>query len=96
MDPSGLEVYEWSEIGKLLRHLWLMVLLVLAFAGSLLVAHILIPSMVTSYRLPRIAQRARPIFYAGAVLFFVSAIVTLLIIIGLSDVLERFWPDYWI
>ena len=96
MDPSGLAGPEWSDIGKLLTYMWIVVALVASFATNMLVGHALIPSLVGTFHLPAFLQRTRPIFYGAAVLSLGLAVFMLVQVIGLSDVLERFWDDYWI
>ena len=96
MDPAGLANYEWTEIANLLTSMWILVGLVMSFAGSMLIAHALIPSLVASYHLPAPIQQTRPLFYGMAIVFFGSALFFVIQIIGLAGVLERFWDDYWI
>ena len=96
MDPAGLGNFEWTEIGSLLTYLWIAVALILFFATSLLVGHIFIPSLVDSFHLPPGFQKTRPVFYLMATVFFGLMLVVLYLAIDLSDVLARFWDDYWI
>ena len=96
MDPTVLLHHEWSEIGKLLFNLWVMVGLIIAFATSMLFGHVFIPSLVATYHLPPIAQKARPLFYAFAIATFALAIVLLVRVIGQADVIARIYEDYWI
>jgi hypothetical protein len=96
MDPSPLGNFEWTEIGKLLVNLWIITALIIFFAANILVGHIFIPSLVASHHIPPIVQRTRVAFYGAAVVSFGLAIFFLLQVIELSDVLARFWHDYWI
>jgi hypothetical protein len=96
MDPGGLLNFEWTEIGKLLTNLWIMVGLVVFLAANMLIGHIFIPSLVATFHLPPIVQKTRPLFYAMAIFSFGIAIAVLLRVIELADVLSRFWDDYWI
>ena len=96
MDPASLGNYEWTEIGKLLINLWVIVALIVSFAGNMMVGHIFIPSLVASRHIPPLAQKARPMFYAMAVLSVAAAAYVLYLVIGLSDVIERVYADYWI
>ena len=96
MDPASLGNYEWTEIGKLLINLWVIVALVVSFAGNMMLGHIFIPSLVASHHIPTLAQKARPIFYAAAVLSIAASFYLLYLVIGLSKVIDRFYADYWI
>ena len=96
MDPASLGNYEWTEIGKLLINLWVIVVLVVSFAGNMIVGHIFIPSLVASHHIPAVSQRARPAFYALAVVSIAAAFYVLYLVIGLSDVIDRVYADYWI
>ena len=96
MDPAALGNYEWTEIGKLLTNLWIMVGLIVFLATNLIIGHIFIPSLVASSHIPDTAQKSRPVFYALAILAFAAAVYILVQVISLSDVLSRIWDDYWI
>ncbi len=96
MDPAALSGAEWSSIGSLLSNLWIVVALVVFFGTNMMVGHILIPSLVASYHLPSGAQKARPFFYAVAIASIVGAVVVFVRVIQATEVLERFWSNYWI
>ena len=96
MDPSGLSGVEWADINGLITGLWLMVGLALFFVTNLLIGLVFIPSLVSSYHLPPVAEKARPVFYAVALASFAVAIGFLVWVIDLADVIDRFYPDYWI
>ena len=96
MDPTGLTNPEWSDIGKLLTYLWIMAGLVVLSGVNMFIGHIFIPSLVSTFHLPQILQKARPVFYASAVALFGIAVFFLILAIDRSDVLARFWDDYWI
>ena len=96
MDPSGLANPQWSELGKLLVHMWILLGLVLSFATTMLIGHIFIPSLVATYHLPSILQKTRPLFYAMSVVIFGLTIYVGTRIIDFAGVLDDFWADYWI
>jgi hypothetical protein len=96
MDPSPLGSAEWTDIGSLVRNLWLMVALVIFFASNIIVGQIFIPSLVASHQLPVGMSKARPVFLALAVVSLGLVIVVLVQTIALSDVLERIYDTYWI
>ena len=96
MDPVGLLSYEWSEIGKLLTNLWIIVGLIIFVATNALISLIFIPSLVASFDLPPVAEKTRPLFYALAIASFALAVFVLIRVIDQSDVIARFYDDYWI
>ena len=96
MDPAGLSNAEWTEIGKLLFTVWCLVGYVVLLAANMLVAHIFIPSLVASYHVPAVAQRARPLFYVVAVGAFAGALYEISKAIELYDVIRTIYEDYWI
>jgi len=96
MDPGALANYEWSEISKLVTNIWIMVVLVISFAGNMIVGHVLIPSMVASHHLPRELQKTRPLFYGAALVSFGLVVFVAWLSIDLADVIMRFWDDQWI
>lgn len=96
IDPAPLSIIEWTEIGKILTHLWITVGLVVFIATNLLVGHIFIPSLVASGHIPGMAQRSRPAFYALAILSFAAVIYVFIRIVDLSEVIRLIWDDFWI
>ena len=96
MDPSSLANPEWSDISSLLTNLWLGLASVVLLSVNLVIGHIVIPSLVYSFHLPLIMQKARSIFYLLAVAFLGAAVVFAFKAISALDVIGRFWNDYWI
>jgi hypothetical protein len=96
MDPTPLGYAEWTDIGGLLRNLWLIVALIIFFATNIIVGQIFIPSLVASHQLPVSLSQARPVFLVLAVVSFGLAVIVLAQTIALADVLERIYDTYWI
>ncbi len=96
MDPTPLTNSEWTEIGRILTNLWLMVALVIFFSTNLLVGHIIIPSLVASHHVPTALQKTRPLFYALAIAGFAAALAVLLMTIDLAGVIADIFETYWI
>ena len=96
MDPAPLVNNQWTEITKLLVNLWIMVGLIVIVASNMLVGHIFIPSLIASQHIPDVARKARPAFYALAVLFFAATVYVFFQVIDLSDVIGTIYDDYWI
>ena len=96
MDPGSLLNFEWTELGKLLINMWIIVGLVVFCAANMLIGHILIPSLVATSHIPPLVEKTRPLFLVLAIVSFVLAIVVFLQVLDLASVLPRFWNDYWI
>ena len=96
MNPAELGSYEWGEISKLLINLWIVVIFIVLFASNMLLGHNMIPSLVASQHIPRSFQKARPVFYVLAIIFFGLAAFFLYQVIDLAGVLRNFWETYWI
>jgi hypothetical protein len=77
--------------------LWLLPLPVLGLAGSMLVAHGLIPSLAESGDIkdPRILK-LRPVFYGTAAISFVLVIVVLVVGISWIELVNGVYGRWWI
>ena len=97
MDPEAIGLSTWSEIGKTLTNLWLVVLFTVLVAGNLLVAHNLVPSFVASRHVAADARKAGVAFYLLAIISLGLALFFLARVIGLAnDTLRLFWESFWI
>ncbi len=96
MDPAPIGAASWSEIGKMLSTLWIVVLFIVFFAANIILGHNLIPSFVESEHIPRIWQKARILFYGAAIFSLGVAVFLFSRVVGFGRVLENVWPDYWI
>ena len=97
MDPEAIGLGTWSEIGKTLTNLWLVVLFTILFAGNLLVAHNLVPSFVMSKHIPAYARKADVAFYLLAIVALALALFFLARVVGLANgTLRLFWDNFWI
>ena len=96
MNPAELGGSEWSDIGKLLINLWIVVIFIVLFASNILLGHNFIPSLVASQHIPDSFQKVRPVLYGLAIIFFGLAVFFMIQVINLAGVLDRIWADYWI
>ena len=96
MDPATLANAEWTDIGKLLTYLWIVVGLIVVFATNMIIGHIFIPSLVASHHIPPYVERTRVLFYAAGAIALALALFLMVQVIGLSDVLARFYDSYFI
>ncbi|MQG39179.1 MAG: hypothetical protein FI718_04245 [SAR202 cluster bacterium] len=97
MDPNILFNYEWTEIGKSLTFLWISALCVIIASGHILLGHVILPSLVESYNLPKFIQKQRiPLYLVSAVFYGAAMWFLIQFIIGSKDVIALFWNDFLI
>ena len=58
-DPIAIGSLEWREIGTLLHNLWFYLCLIVSFAVTMLTAHAIIPSLISTGHLPKSAGLLR-------------------------------------
>jgi len=95
LDPSSLSNIQWLEMQHLLISLWWFVGAMVAFAGSILMGHVLIPSLVGTKHIPASLLKLRPAFYIGGLIFFGGAVYFFITIINRTDVIGTFY-DRWL
>jgi len=97
MDPNVLLNSEWSEIGKSLTFLWAAAFCVILASGNMLLGHIILPSLIDSYHIPKSLQKTRALFYFVSIaIYAVAAWLIIQFLIGSKDVISRFWNDFLI
>ena len=96
LDPGAITSASWSELGSLLRSMWLAVFFVVLFASNMLLGHNMIPSFIASGHIGKSWGKARPALYGGAVVSLVVAAFFIGRAADSASVLRNFWPDYWI
>ncbi len=96
MDPAPISPASWSEIGKMLSTLWIVVVFIVLFAANWILGHNFIPSFVASEHIPRSWQKARVLFYGAAAVSFGLALFFFIRVVDFAGVLQDFWADYWI
>ncbi len=91
MDPKALTSEDWNNIHLFLQWFWIYFPLIATFAITMLTAHALIPSAVTTGHLPEKANRLKLPLTAFAFLLLVAAIVIL--VLGINQTLDvrNFW-----
>lgn len=87
---------QWAQITSGLIWFWAFVACIVVFAASLLLAHAMIPSLVSTRQLPGRALGARPVFYGLALIFLVAAIFAFANIVIHLDVLYDLYGKVWI
>lgn len=96
MDPATLSNAEWTGIANMLTNLWLTLLLIV-IAGSLyLVAHVCIPSLVSSHHLPRGFERVRLPLYIALFVCLGLYGYFMWVTVAESDVIRDIFDTFWI
>ena len=96
MDPIPLTQQDWKELHLIVNNIWLMLVCALSFSGNMLLAHAIIPSLVESGSVSKYWKILRILFYMGgfgsAALYIGLAIWAIIA----GDVINKFWPNFWI
>ena len=89
-DPNFVSATDWQRVGDLLVPLWMMVGAVLGFAGSMLIAHGIIPSLAMTNDLPSASiTKVRAPLYAAAAAFFALIVVSVLLFTDRLDAMTN-------
>ena len=91
MDPKALTSTDWHNIHLFLQWFWIYFPLIATFAVTMLTAHGLIPSAVSTGHLPANASKLRIPLTLLALVFLAAAIVIL--VLGINQTLDvrNFW-----
>lgn len=93
MTPEPLVQPFWDDLNRALLFLALLHLAIVTFAGSILVARALIPSLVYTGHAPARLSRLQPVFYALAALAGVGVLTVAFLWISnlgfLTDIYDR-------
>ncbi len=100
MDPEFITTSDWHLIGVGLRFLWAFVGSIILMAGSLIVAHMFIPSLLASGHIPTPWQQPavllRRLLYGAAFGALLLAIFTMVYAgIYLRDALASIFPRFF-
>ena len=96
MAPTPITSAQWAQIGLMLTNLWIVVAFVFSASATLLLAHAIIPSLVITAHLPESFSRLRVVFYLLGFLSILAGSFFMWNVIGYSEVISTFYPDYWI
>lgn len=93
--PDRISPNQWDDVTTILVWLWTFVGCMILFAGNLLLAHGIIPSLTSSRDLPMRFASLRPIFFAVSGAFLLVAIFCFaMFVINLQvlyDIYDRVW-----
>jgi hypothetical protein len=91
MDPKALTTTDWHNIHLFLQWFWIYFPLVAAFAITMLTAHALIPSAVSTGHLPASVSRLKiPLTFFA---LLIAALAIVILILGINETLDvrNFW-----
>lgn len=94
--PEQITPEQWEHVTYSLILLWAFAGCMILGAGSMLVAHILVPSLIDNRDIDEKYGKGRPFVYAIAAVAFVGAIfVFASFVISLND-FRDIYPDIWV
>ncbi|MBI4233180.1 MAG: hypothetical protein HY686_01925 [Chloroflexi bacterium] len=100
MDPQAITNADWSRIGPLLKFLWLYLLFIIGFASSILLAHIVLPSLIATGDLPEIvrqrAEKLRPLLYLTALIALLGALAWMGNAVARAGLIAHIYERWWI
>lgn len=89
-DPTFITALDWQRVGGLLLTLWWLLGSLLGFAGAMLLAQGVVPSLGFTRDIPEATVRLlRPPLYGAAALFLVLAALSALVFVGRLDILKE-------
>ncbi len=91
MDPKALTSADWHNIHLFLQWFWIYLPLVVAFAVTMLTAHALIPSAVSTGHLPPGVAKLKLPLTLIALIIAVAAIIILALGINQTLDVRNFW-----
>ncbi len=96
VDPQIITASQWDEITSALVYFWLLVFFLGSFAGNLLIAHSVIPSLHTTGHIGDRVVRVRPFFYVMTVVFALAVVWAVVQVVDATEVLRTIYPKVWI
>ena len=94
--PEQMTPDQWQHVTQTLIWLWLFVGCMVLGAGSMLMAHIVIPSLVETRDIPEKIGSARPVIYGLAVIAFAGAVFVFASFVIALDEFRQIYPGTWI
>jgi TRAP-type C4-dicarboxylate transport system permease small subunit len=94
--PEQMTPEQWEHVTQTLIWLWLFVGCMILGAGSMLMAHIVIPSLVETRDIPAKIASVRPVIYGLAAIAFAGAIFVFVSFVRALDEFQQIYPSTWI
>ncbi len=96
VDPVAVSAPAWSDIGNWLHWLWAYFFCIVIIAFTFLIAHAIVPSLVSSGHLPKSFLKLRQPMYIGVAVFLALAMLFLTWTVNNSHLLENLYNRFWI
>lgn len=96
MNPSVTTAAQWTEINSGLIWFWAFAACIVVFAAFLLLAHAMIPSLVSTRQLPQRAMSVRPVMYVVSLAALVAAVICFAYLVTHLSVLFDLYGKVWI
>jgi magnesium-transporting ATPase (P-type) len=96
IDPEAINSLLWSQIGDWLHWFWAYAFCIVILAFTFLIAHAIIPSLVSSGHLPRSFMNIRRPMYIGVFIFMGLAMLFLTWTVNNTYLLEKLYNRFWI
>ena len=96
MDPEYITKADWRDVGNLLTFFWLILLFAIGFGFNFLMAHAIIPSLISSRHLPQSVSKTRRVFYGGAFIALSLVVFAIGRAVVEARFLEGIWSRLWI
>ncbi len=94
--PEQITPEQWSHVTNTLILLWAFVGFMILGAGSMLVAHIVVPSLIDNRDIPEKYGKGRPFVYAIAAVAFAGAIFVFVSFVLHLEEFREIYPDTWV
>lgn len=95
MDPTFITPDQWALLRSLVHSVWFYLLFLVLFAGSLLLALAVLPSLVHTRHLPPRALRVRPLLALVALAALAGLALSLASAVATSDVVGQVYSRYF-
>tara|TARA_E500000178_G_C16828660_1_gene664971 strand:+ start:408 stop:701 length:294 start_codon:yes stop_codon:yes gene_type:complete len=96
MDPGILSVEDWQSRLLALRLMFVCLLLAFTAAGSLVIAHAVIPSAVDSGTISKKFNKYRlPLYITGVVAFILDVAIFLYALSLAIGIISDIYPSFW-
>ena len=92
IDPRAITGQDWVVLPSLVSFLWLLLIFNVGFAGSMLLAHIAIPSLIETTHLPAEMSKARPVLTVIGLLSLSASVFMVLSWLGVLPIIYDVYP----
>lgn len=95
VDPQALGTAQWEQVGSALLYLWALLFFMGGVVSNFIIAHAVIPSLVTTRHIASRYQALRLFFYGLTVVALAFWIWSAVSFLQATEVLRLFYPKVW-